>query len=213
MLADVIILSKGDTQDNVNMTQRCLDSLHESETDHSFVPRVYDKFYHDYKGCKNIDYDIAFHYNRLMNIGIANGNCEYIALCNNDLLFHRGWFSKCVEAMGNKYLSASPNHIADSDGVEEGYDIGVGGQVKGWCILIKRSLMDVIGSIDESVVFWYSDNVYVDQLKKHDVKHILVKGALVEHLESKTLKQVDDLTRDEYTTKQGLIYEQRRTKI
>ena len=154
---DVIILSNAKTPELAQMTQETIDSLYESETEHEFNVIVFEQNkVPTYLKAKTIKYDCDFHYNKLMNIGIDLTKNEWVCLCNNDLLFHKGWFSECIK---HDYLSMSPNEKQE-EGIEEGY--GIRKQVKGWCILTKRELYKIIGRIDQSVSFWYSDNVYAD---------------------------------------------------
>ena len=50
--------------------------------------------------------------------------------------------------------------------------------------------MDRIGGFDYPVNFWYSDNVYAEQLKAAGIKHALVGNSIVRHLESQSLRKV-----------------------
>jgi len=205
MKVDIIILSKGDTEELKKMTQQTIDSCHASEKDIEFNIVVFEQIHGvKYENCTTVNYIEDFHYNRLMNRGIAMSKNPYVCLCNNDLLFQKGWAEKCIKS---GYLSCSPNHTTHlQESIREGYEISYNGEVKGWCIFIDRKLFDIIGKIDESVMFWYSDNVYADQLKKHNVKHALIRHATVLHLESKTLNLLDEKTKHEYTSGQFKLY-------
>jgi GT2 family glycosyltransferase len=208
MVIDVIILSNGKTDELKEITQQSIDTCHSSEEDHTFNIVVYEQQpFIKYKGALTVHYVEDFHYNRLMNRGIKETNNEWICLANNDLVFHKGWLTECLK---HDYLSMSPND-KPGEGIEEGYTISYDGQVKGWCILTQRKLYDIIGKIDESVSFWYSDNVYADQLKEHNIKHALIKKAYVEHLDSKTLKTTTEEERLELCDKQKEKYSQKMT--
>lgn len=209
MKVDIIILSKGDTPEKRKMTQETIDTCHASEEDIQFDILVYEGHWGTtYKDCKTLHYTEEFHYNRLMNKGISDTNNPYVCLCNNDLIFMKGWASKIIKVMeeGN-YLSASPNHTPYAkEAIREGYRIGVCGEVKGWCIFTDRKLYEKIGKIDESVSFWYSDNVYADQLEAQGIKHVLVRNSFVKHLESVTLNEAPDEIKKKLTEDQGEIY-------
>ena len=113
-----------------------------------------------------------------------------MAFCNNDLDFRPYWAENIIQSMGNTYLSASPGRYGMRHGVVEGYEIAK--QINGWCIVINRKLMEHIGKMDEGVRFWYSDDIYADQLKTHGIKHILVNHSLVRHLGSRTLRNAPE---------------------
>ena len=85
-------------------------------------------------------------------------------------------------------LSNDPRQRAFERGdfIYEGYNIGV--HVTGWCIFVTKEAIQKIGQIDESYDFWYSDNVYANQLKAHGLRHGLFCNIQIDHLGSKTLK-------------------------
>jgi GT2 family glycosyltransferase len=209
MVVDVIILSNGKTKELQEMTQQTIDSCHASEEHVRFNILVYEqKPFVQYKKAKTVHYTEDFHYNRLMNRGIKETSNPWVCLCNNDLYFHKGWAKKCISAMAeNNYLSVSPNHVkyAKKD-IREGYRIGVAGEVKGWCLFLDRKLINIIGKLDESVTFWYSDNVYADQLKEKKIKHALIRHAYVQHLESVTLNQSPQEVYAKLTKEQEEVY-------
>lgn len=165
-----------------------------------------------YKEAKvNLFWPKEFNYNACLNFGITHTTTEYIALCNNDVVFKQGWDLITERMNSNKVLSASPfshysqyRHGYTPDGsIHYGYWIGH--ELLGWCIVVHRDLFGIIGKLDESRKFWCSDDVYSDQLKEHGIKHILDCGSVVDHIGggSKTLNTVQshtyrDLTTNEY---------------
>lgn len=207
MRVDIIILSNGKTPELRAMTQQTIDSCHKSESAIEFDILVFEQTKDiEYFDCTTVHYDDDFHYNRLMNRGIEMTKNPYVCLCNNDLLFGHGWAEKCIRAMDEGgYLSVSPNSVPyPVESIREGYGIAL--EVKGWCIFTDRKLYDTIGKIDESVSFWFSDNVYADQLKKHDIKHALVRHAFVKHLDGMTLNTVTPEYHRFLTEEQEEIY-------
>jgi len=205
MTIDVIILSNGKTPELIEMTQKCIDSCHDSETEHEFWIKVFEQTEHEYESAETINYDCPFHYNKLMNIGIALTKHEWICLCNNDLIFHKGWLTECLKYK-DKYMSMCPDEFNYGGEPEEGYKVGQRGQFKGQCILTNRKLYDIIGKIDESVNFHCSDHVMVDQIKKAGIKHALIKDAYVEHLVHATLKTCSGEEKIHYCDEQSRIY-------
>ena len=136
-------------------------------------------------GTKMLYYDFEFNYNKCLNLGFSVCNSKYVAFCNNDLSFRDNWAKNAIAA---GYLSVSPSHKHTFNGVIEGYEIGK--HVLGWCIIVDRSVMERIGGFDTPVKFWYSDNVYAEQLKSAGIKHALVGNSVVRHLESQSLRKV-----------------------
>lgn len=203
MIIDIIILSNGKTPELAEMTQQTINSCRDSELKHEFNVIVFEQTDIKYSRAKTINYDCEFHYNKLMNIGIQLTKNEWIVLCNNDLIFHNGWLTECMKY---DYLSMCPNHIKEEKGSREGYQVGNLGEVKGWCIITNRKIYEQIGKIDESVNFHYSDHVYSDQLRDKGIKHALIQGAYVEHLESITLKTLSETDRIKYCDDQSKIY-------
>jgi len=154
-----------------------------------------------HKNAKTLYYDFEFCYNKCLNLGFYVCKNEYIAFCNNDLYFEDRWAGNLIKMMeDNGYRSASPTPRHQFNGFYEGYEIGK--RLLGWCIVAHRSVIETIGGFATPVDFWYSDNVYAEQLKKHDIKHILVGTSLVKHLGSITLRKVSKQTRSKYMKSQ-----------
>ena len=105
-----------------------------------------------------------FNYNACLNYGILHTDSEYIALCNNDLVFTKGWYHITETMKQNEVLSASPfseysshRHGYKADGtVHFGYWIGH--EILGWCIVVHRDIFSIISKLDETYLFWCSDN-------------------------------------------------------
>jgi hypothetical protein len=152
-----------------------------------------------------------FNYNACLNFGIEHTNTEYIALCNNDVIFKQGW-QKITEIMkANNLLSASPfsEYSQHKHGYLRGntinYGYWIGHELLGWCIVIHKDIFQIIGKLDESQRFWCSDNAYADQLIANNIQHALICSCVVNHIRggSKTLntlsrQQYKELTTDEY---------------
>jgi len=156
---------------------------------------------------KTLYYDFEFNYNKCLNLGLSVCKSKYIAFCNNDLYFETNWARNIVNEMKKgSYLSASPTNKHIFGGVREGYAIGK--VLLGWCIVTDRDIFDKIGQFDEPVTFWYSDNVYADQLKRAGIKHVLVGNSRVRHLGngSITLRKVSPKLRSKYQKAQESIF-------
>jgi len=137
-------------------------------------------------GTKMLYYDFEFNYNKCLNLGFSVCENKYVAFCNNDLYFEQNWAKNAIYAMETfSFLSVSPTPRHIFGGLRVGYEVGK--HVLGWCIIMDRVVMDMIGGFDYPVRFWYSDDVYAEQLKAAGIQHALVGNSLVRHLTSVSL--------------------------
>ena len=186
---DIILVSNGRNQYLRTLTQHTIDTCVMSSSlvnFHFIVVEQVNRVVYRIPNTTTIHYDFEFNYNRCLNLGLKYSTSKYVALCNNDLDFRPYWAENIITSMGDTYLSASPSRYGRRQGVVEGYEIAK--HINGWCIVINRKLLDYIGKLDEGVKFWYSDDIYADQLKTKGIKHILVNHSLVRHLGSRTLR-------------------------
>lgn len=206
MEVDIILLSNATRPNLADITQQAIDSCHKSEATIKFNIIVLEQNTEvKYRDASTHHINEPFNYNRFMNIGVRMTSNEYVCLCNNDLQFKTGWATALIGAMEANYLlSASPicpfiqgRKFRSHDNLSYGYRNHY--EMSGWCIMTNRLLYDIIGEIDEDFPFWFADNAYSEQLKKHNVKHALVRSSVVTHLGSKTLKTLEQATQDEYT--------------
>ncbi|GAG67225.1 unnamed protein product [marine sediment metagenome] len=210
-MIDIIFVADTKKPMHRSMTQAAINSCRASENrmQMNFIVVDSNQETRGFNNAKTITYDFEFNYNKCLNLGIKYTKYDTIALCNNDLLFRKGWARKILRAMNEgNYLSACPyDRNTKLWGCREGYKVEK--EVKGWCIVIKRELLDIIGPLATPVSFWFSDNVYADQLKKHNIKHILCYDSMVSHLRSKTLLSKGG--RRGLTTGQGQKYKEWKT--
>ncbi len=167
------------------------------------------------EGQKDIDYncqltlhpDIPFNYNQFMNMGAQYGTAKYIAFCNNDLEFFPGWATKIIEGMEqNDAVSASPfckelygNRLIGNE-FFAGTEVGEGGQVEGWCLVLRRDFfMNTLKGFDEDFAFYCADNSFAEQLKNLGIKHYLFTRSIVNHLSKATILTVKGTEFDELT--------------
>lgn len=136
-----------------------------------------------------------FNYNRFLNIGISKINTNNFIISNNDVVYEPG----CILELNSRlshYDSVSPvdllkpNIIQSLGPCTEGYDIEV--HVNGCCIGMTKKTYNTIGKFDENFKFWYQDNDYANSLKKHKLKHVLVRDAKVKHLGHQSHKLLGD---------------------
>ncbi|MEH6798286.1 MAG: glycosyltransferase [Halopseudomonas sabulinigri] len=198
---DVVILSFAKNAELRAMTETCLDTLLASESaddvifDVIVVESNHQSPEYTQAGVRTLYLPPPFNYHQYMNEGIKRTTGPFVAICNNDLYFHPGWASELLQAFSadTQLISASPacsvhhpkNGFAVNSGVYPGY--GVLKEISGWCLVFRRSMLEITGLLDERFYFWYADDDYARTLEKHGLKHALVTSSVVDHLDSKTL--------------------------
>ncbi|RYU91623.1 glycosyltransferase family 2 protein [Mucilaginibacter terrigena] len=201
---DIIILSYAKDENLKALTMQTVKTLFESEDPNEVEFKVL--VVESNKAMQPYQFDNTttiypteeFGFNKYLNIGINRTSNPYICLCNNDLIFHKGWATGILKAMeGNPtILSATPycpvyhksaGFNPDGPAVE-----GYFGTFIGWCFMVKRELFDIIGPLDEKFTFWYSDADYCNTLARYGVKNYLVPPSVVTHIGSESLKATDN---------------------
>lgn len=214
MKYDLVMVAASRDEDLKRMTQQAINScLADNVPVNVILVETHEKTaYHNVN--KTIMYKGEFNYNHALNLGIAAGKADIVIMANNDLLFQRGWSSIGQTMIDNDYLSASAlsndfrqRPFKRGNYAYEGYLIGM--QLTGWCIFAQRKLFERIGKLDEGVRFWYSDNVYAEQLQAEGIAHALICNVNVLHLGSRTLSKTDHKTRNTLIYAEGKKFHQR----
>ena len=161
----------------------------------------------DFKHANIINFDKSiFNYNRAINLGLKHCKNDWICICNNDLIFDKNWISNIKNIIDKEpdILSISPispTHIKHRNLYNktttpiylEGYTTGL--HVCGWCILVHKSIIDKIGTFDETFDFYFQDNDYAETIKKLNVRHVLATKSVVTHIQSQSSKKLDKRTK------------------
>ena len=197
-LVDVVILSNATTPALRKSTQTTIDtcvaganSLPLGITVLEQQPNIV------YKRAATLPTPGAFNYNQFGNVGAARGSAPWIMLANNDLIFHDGWLHNLIAANHPVVSPKCPRDQRQTEFVDNTCGDITGRHLSGWCFMIARELWERIGGFDESVTFWCSDDIVIEQLRTLGVQPMIVPSAIVEHAQSATLKnRVDhgDLT-------------------
>ena len=203
MLLSAIILAKTDSELSFSTTFNCINSLVNSESFNEtnwleiIIVESNKEYRKRYKYQKEINIivpkeDFGFH--KFLNIGIKASKGNFIALCNNDLLFQAKWFSEILK-IANKFpkiKSFSPiDNRFEENKFSQPFEIGykVQQQVKGWCLVANRELFSRIKFLDEDFKFYYSDNDYALTLLYYNIKHAVVPNSKVQHLHKIVTKE------------------------
>ena len=212
---DVIILSYSKSDQLKELTKQsvstCLKSENASFIEFNIIVIESNRLLKPYQfdNTLTIYPDVNFGFHKYLNIGIRSSSNEFICLCNNDLIFHKGWATSILNAMVSdpNLMSASPycptfhgtRNIVKCNNVIYGYTNGI--HLAGWCIFVKRKLFEQIGLLDERFVFWCCDDDYRMTLKKYNIPHALVCNSVVEHLESSSINNIDNKQLRSFRTK------------
>jgi GT2 family glycosyltransferase len=202
----VIMLVNTADEKFYEMTENAINSLFSSECEETVewdvvVVESNKESEWKYEGCKMVVPEGEFHYNRFLNIGIANADddAEWLVAANNDVLFHDGWMSAMLDfASRNKEVRSmspiDPTCEKDAkafpswnDGVI-GYSVGEGNAVKGHCIVFHSSLLGVPYLFDEQWEFYGQDDDYGLTLKANGQFHCLIPKSKVEHFGKRSHK-------------------------
>lgn len=204
----VVILAKTDRQEFFDMTMVCVNSLMTSEKEIAMEVIIVEsnKNYHE-SGFQYPDFvriiipEADFNFHAFLNIGIAATTGDFIALCNNDLVFHENWFGEMLKVSEKhpEILSFSPSGKPCPESKRGQFQIGyrVMQQLMGWCFVVKKEIFKTIGPLDETFDFYYADNDYGMTLRYHNIPHVLVYGSYVEHLERKSVPRITNASAED----------------
>ena len=205
MEVDVIILSYTKDDTYYDMTKKCIESILNSEDEHTFNIIVMEsdksgKYVYDYEQVNTIIPNEDFNYNRFLNIGLEHCNNEWILISNNDTEYQSKWFTEMYKEWekDNEILSMSPfcpiwekhKGFTGGEAVFPGYRVTY--EITGWSILMNKKVVEVMGKFDEDFVFSYQDDDYSMTLQKHNIKHALIRNSVVIHRVSRSHDLVDD---------------------
>lgn len=149
--------------------------------------------------------NIKFNFHKYFNIGLSETSGEFIAFCNNDIIFKNGWFSaiKEVADKNKRFLCFSP--IDDSGAYPKMSETSLPRDkeyYKGWqhqkhfapwCFVWKRKVFDIIGPFDETFDFYAADADELNILSKYAIFSIVCTKSIVNHLAGQTaiIKQTE----------------------
>lgn len=205
----VVILSNTINNSIFEMTKYCLATLLDSEKKNKNLEieiilvegnNDYTKYGFSYDDdIKIIIPDIEFNFHKFLNIGISAASGEYIALCNNDLIFKRNWFAEMLKVKAanpeigsfspyDENTNRLPKHIVLKNDFVKGYELQK--EMMGWCFVVEKTIFDKIGKFDERFNFYYADNDYAMCLIKYNIQHALVCKSYVTHLVGKVTEEV-----------------------
>ena len=190
---DCVMLAYSKTSNARKMTQEAIDSLHASSDYYKFNVMVIETQAGEitYNGATVIQPGIPFNYNAYLNVGFAKCTAPWIIVANNDLVFHKGWFEAMMKVGADSmspWTDQYPAHNNIKDKIIGGFQVSI--LVCGWCIVMKKAVLDKLGKFDEQFDFWFQDNDYALQLLKNQFQHVFVGTSWVTHLYSQSHKLI-----------------------
>ena len=155
-----------------------------------------------------------FNYNYALNIGIQYcqehfTDNDWYCFINNDVIFDKNWLVAMSNAIDFdptiESFCCNINRVPENV-VKYGYATFV--HLDGCCILCKASVIQKIGLFDETFDFYFQDDDYCEQLKKHRIKHAKVMNSMAIHVASQTVPERSDMKllfdgRDKFIAKYG----------
>lgn len=204
MKYDLIIVAKSNRPELVRLTTNCIASARRDGADMKVIVVETAPVSINYDATV-LHYEGPFCYNRALNLGLSKAEGDVHILANNDLIFHEGWSVIGQQMKDNGYdsacaLSQDPRQriYERGDHLYPGFTIGY--HVGGWCIFItKEGLKAIGGKLDESFEFWYSDNMYAEQIQKAGLKHALFCNVRIDHITSATLRTIPPREQRKYS--------------
>ena len=201
----VIILSYAIDNDVYEMNCRCLDSLLASEEwgdgelEIVLMESSKENPYTYGSDVKVVIPDEAFNFHRFLNIGVDKSDGEFIALCNNDIVFEMNWWSAImkVKQTNPKFMCFSPldrSYPMMSEEVmpsSKKYYIGWENKkhFAAWCFVWERKVFDIVGKFDETFDFYSADDDELMTLRKYAISNVLVTASEVKHISQVVTKK------------------------
>ena len=142
-----------------------------------------------------------FGFHRFFNLGLDNTTGEYIAFCNNDIVFQPNWWTAImrVKEQQPNFMCFSPLDRSYPMMTEEEMpstkDYYIGWENKrhfaAWCFVWERKVFDIIGKFDELYDFYSADGDELLTLRKYAIPNILVTNSEVKHLSQVVTKKME----------------------
>jgi glycosyltransferase involved in cell wall biosynthesis len=231
MKLSVIILSYAIDEEIYQMNCRAIDSLYASEIWNDDEPEV---LLMESNRAARYEYDSRvrvmmpeekFGFHSFFNIGLDNTSGEFVAFCNNDIVFEKGWWSAImkVKVEHPKFMCFSPedsSYPMMAEEIARGKDYVIGWENKrhfaAWCFVWERKVFKTIGRFDETFDFYSADDDELQTLHYWAIPNVLVTGSEVKHLSQVVTKKVginkyavtdkEKYPLSEYEIKRGLTW-------
>jgi GT2 family glycosyltransferase len=160
---------------------------------------------------------------KAVNQGMRKSNAPYVCLINNDTLVTRGWLGRMIGILEDNndigIVNPSSNnlgiHVPKNMTLEEyakkisssGEGFTELGAAIGFCMCIKREVMDKIGYMDEIYGMGnFEDSDFSKRAQEAGYKSVMAKGSYVYHRQSESFKKRKSRESD-FKKNQKIFYE------
>lgn len=201
----IIILSYAIDDEIYKMNCRCIDSLllseqwKDGELDILLIESNKKISYTYPDIVRVIVPEEQFNFHRFFNIGIENTEGEYLAFCNNDIVFEKNWWSEImkVKQANPKFMCFSPLDrsypMMSEEAMPSSKSYYIGWENKkhfaAWCFVWERKVFDIVGKFDETFDFYSADDDELMTLRKYAIPNVLVTASEVKHLSQVVTKK------------------------
>ena len=201
----VIILSYALDDDIYNLNKQAIESLLASETWASGSLQILliesnkeNPYQYPYPNVEVLVPNEKFGFHRFFNIGIVHTDGEYIAFCNNDIIFHKGWFSAIREVADNHqrflcfspiddsgdYPKMTPEALPRDKAFYKGWEHQK--HFAPWCFVWKRKVFDITGPFDVSFDLYGADCDEQNMMSLNAIWSVVCTRSVVRHLAGQT---------------------------
>ena len=209
----LIVLAKTDSEFIFKMNEDCFNTFIKSieYIDSTFEIILIESnekanYVYSIQNLKIITPKADFNFHKFLNIGIKEASGNYYILSNNDVKYTKEWLANLQNVAFNnpKIESFSPydqksNKLPMESIKSNSFILGyqIQKHLTGWCIIMHKNVINKIKKLDEKFNFYYADFDYAMQLQKYNIKHALVTKAIVNHLESVSYNQENNINYSE----------------
>jgi hypothetical protein len=200
MLCDVVILSNAVSHELKGFTRTAVKSLVESEISGIFNIIVCEQTTWQYNHVTTLHMPEEFNYNRFSNLAIATGSAPWVCVANNDVYFQPGWFSSLLRIDDDVMSPKNPDNHLQKNIIHPVKGTRRQKYFSGWCYVMRRTVWELIGGLDEDFPFYCADSAVVRQLNGKGITPTLVPDSIVLHRIGATRKKLPSLQRTLLTT-------------
>ena len=227
----VVILSYAIDNDIYEMNCRCIDSLLKSEhwkdgeLEILLLESNTQVVYPYPDDVRVLIPKEKFNFHRFLNIGLAETTGNFIAFCNNDIIFQPNWWTaiKRVKERHSKFMCFSPLDrsypmMLEEIATRKEYVIGWENKrhFAAWCFVWERKVFETIGYFDEMFDFYSADDDELQTIHYYGIPNVLIPSSEVKHLSQVVTNKVgvnkyrvlnvEKYPLSEYEIKRGYIW-------
>lgn len=141
----------------------------------------------------------TFNFNRFNNIGARLGKADWVVFSNNDVVYEAGWCSamlaahtenprlRCLCPVDRRSQYTPEGTFGTREVYRAGHHVRI--TFTGWCFMVQRSVLADMGGFDERFDYYFADDDFTMQLRRHDILNAAVMASRVHHLAHVTSRE------------------------